>query len=146
DISLAQQHLIEIVKALALEPKVLILDEPTEHMDAIEVERLFSRIRRLTAENRTVIYISHRIHEVKAIADRVTVLRDGEVRGTFDGRSVSETEIINLIVGRALVTAYPPKPQAIDRTGAPILTIDSLGGAAFRNVSLKVYPGEIVGL
>ncbi|MEO8668531.1 MAG: ATP-binding cassette domain-containing protein, partial [Bauldia sp.] len=146
DISLAQQHLIEIVKALALEPKVLILDEPTEHMDAGEVERLFSRIRRITGENRTVIYISHRIHEVKAIADRVTVLRDGEVRGTFDGRSVSETEIINLIVGRALVTAYPPKPAVTDRGGRPILAVDGLSGAAFKNVRLNAYAGEIIGL
>jgi ribose transport system ATP-binding protein len=146
DISLAQQHLIEIVKALALEPKVLILDEPTEHMDATEVERLFSRIRRLAGENRTVIYISHRIHEVKAIADRVTVLRDGEARGTFDGRSVSEADIINLIVGRALTTAFPPKPQAIARTGMPILAVENLCGAAFRGVSLKAYAGEIIGL
>ncbi len=146
NISLAQQHLIEIVKALALEPRVLILDEPTEHMDAGEVDRLFRRIRRITAENRTVIYISHRIHEVKAIADRVTVLRDGEARGTFDAGSVSETEIINLIVGRALVTAYPPKPTSIDRSGHPVLAVEGLSGAAFRDVRLNAYPGEIIGL
>ena len=109
DISLAEQHIVEIVKALAIDPKVLILDEPTEHMDAPQVARLFDRVRTLTRANRTVIYISHRIHEVKAIADRVTVLRDGEARGTFDARTVDQGQIVNLIVGRALTTAFPPK-------------------------------------
>lgn len=146
DISLAHQHLIEIVKALALEPKVLILDEPTEHMVAEEVQLLFDRIDGLTKEGRTIVYISHRIHEVKAVADRVTVLRDGEIRGTFDAATVSESEIVNLVVGRELDAAFPPKPETIDRTGAPNLDVAGLSGSGFSDVSLKAFPGEIIGL
>ncbi|MDF1671526.1 MAG: ATP-binding cassette domain-containing protein [Roseovarius sp.] len=146
DISLANQHLIEIVKALALNPKVLILDEPTEHMVAEEVQLLFDRIRKIIAEGRTVVYISHRIHEVKAVADRVTVLRDGEIRGTFDAETVTESEIVNLVVGRQLDAAFPPKPETIDRTGTPNLEVAGLKGGAFVDVSLTAYPGEIIGL
>ena len=146
DIPLAQQHLVEIVKALALDPKVLILDEPTEHMVAEEAHILFARIRQLTAEGRAVVYISHRIHEVKAVADRVTVLRDGEVRKTFDAATVTEGEIINHVVGRTLDAAFPPKPATLDRSGVPGLTLEGLTGVAFRDVSFDVHKGEIIGL
>jgi ribose transport system ATP-binding protein len=146
DIPLAQQHLVEIVKALALEPDVLILDEPTEHMVAEEARRLFEVIRELTARGRTVIYISHRIHEVKAVADRITVLRDGEMRGTFDAGEVSEAEIINHVVGRKLEAAFPPKPTEIDPHGAPCLEVEGLTGHGYREVSFTVRPGEIIGL
>jgi len=146
DISLAEQHLIEIVKALALDPKILIFDEPTEHMDAEEVERLFRKIREITDAGRTVIYISHRIHEVKLISDRLTVLRDGEVRGTFDSDAVSESEIVNLIVGRTLDATFPPKLETMDHTGEPVLSIDAFSGAMFEHISIKVYHGEIIGL
>jgi len=146
DISLAEQHLVEIVKALAIDPKVLILDEPTEHMDAPQVARLFDRVRTLARDNRTVIYISHRIHEVKAIADRVTVLRDGEARGTFDARTVDQGQIVNLIVGRTLTTAFPPKAETIDRTGPAVLSVENLSGPGFSGVSLDVRPGEIIGI
>ena len=146
DISLAEQHLVEIVKALAIDPKVLILDEPTEHMDAPQVARLFDRVRTLTRDNRTVIYISHRIHEVKAIADRVTVLRDGGARGTFDAKTVDQGQIVNLIVGRTLTTAFPPKAEKIDRSAPAVLAVDDLSGPGFTGVSLELRPGEIIGL
>jgi len=146
DISLAEQHIVEIVKALAIDPRVLILDEPTEHMDAPQVARLFDRVRTLTRDNRTVIYISHRIHEVKAIADRVTVLRDGEARGTFDAKTVDEGQIVNLIVGRTLTTAFPPKAASIDRSAPALMAVDGLSGPGFSNVSLAIRPGEIIGI
>ncbi len=146
ELGLADQHVVEIVKALALDPGLLILDEPTEHMDAADVERLFARVRALAADGRAVIYISHRIHEVKAIADRLTVLRDGRVRGTFDAAAVDEAQIINLIVGRELQSAFPPKPAAIDRSGTAALDVRDLGGVGFAGVGLKAFAGEIVGL
>lgn len=146
DIPLAQQHVIEIVKALALNPSVLIFDEPTEHMLAEEAEILFAKIRELTVASCAIVYISHRIHEVKSIADRVTVLRDGEIRGTFDAETVTESEIINLVVGRTLEAAFPPKLEALDQSGTPTLRVEELGGRGFTDVSFDAYPGEIIGL
>jgi ribose transport system ATP-binding protein len=146
DLSLADQHLIEFVKALATDPKVLILDEPTEHMDREQVQQLFVGIRALVAQGCAVIYISHRIHEVKAIADRITVMRDGVACAVFDAGSVSEAEIINLVVGRTLDTAFPAKLKTCLQPGAPLLEIRDLSGPGFNSVSVKTWRGEIVGL
>ena len=145
DLSVEQRFIVEIAKALALKPEVLILDEPTEHLNSDEVQRLFRRVRELTAGRTAVIYISHRIPEVKEIADRVTVLRDGAVRGTFQASEVSETQIIELVVGRALDAVFPPK-GTVQSTSAPALVVTDLSGPQFHDFSLSVRPGEIVGL
>ena len=89
-LSVAERQLLEVARALALESKVLILDEPTESLTAAESERLFERIEAVKARGTAVVYISHRLPEVKRIADRLTVLRDGEGRGTFDAGAVSD--------------------------------------------------------
>jgi ribose transport system ATP-binding protein len=146
ELSLADQHLIELVRALATDPKVLVLDEPTEHMDRDQVQTLFAGIRAIVAQGKTVIYISHRIHEVKAIADRITVMRDGLVRGVFDAKSVNESEIINLVVGRTLEAKFPPKISAGDSAADTLLEVNDLSGPGFRSISLDVRRGEIVGL
>src|SRR4029077_19397388 len=96
-----QRFIVEIVKALAAKPKVLVLDEPTEHLLIEDVERLFERIRKITASGCAVVYISHRIREVQTIANRLTVLRDGQGQGTFNAAGLSEHQIVELIVGRA---------------------------------------------
>ena len=145
-LSMSEQHLVELIKATSLNPRVLILDEPTEHMDRDGIDRLFMRIRATTAAGCTVIYISHRIHEVKSIADRVTVLRDGETRGTFNVGDLDVQEIVNLVVGRALEAAFPPKAAAIDAEAAPVLAVDRLSGPGFSEVTLHARPGEIIGL
>jgi ribose transport system ATP-binding protein len=145
-LSMSEQHLVELIKATSLNPRVLILDEPTEHMDRDGIDRLFRRIHAATGAGCTVIYISHRIHEVKAIADRVTVLRDGETRGTFNVADLDVQEIVNLVVGRTLEAAFPPKAAAIDTEAAPVLAVDSLSGAGFSEVTLHARPGEIIGL
>ena len=82
---MADRQLVEIAKALALEPKVLVLDEPTESLTRAESERLFEQMRAIKERGTAVVYISHRLPEVQRIADRITVLRDGETRGTFAG-------------------------------------------------------------
>ena len=145
-LSMSEQHLVELIKATSLNPRVLILDEPTEHMDRDGIDRLFMRIWATTAAGCTVIYISHRIHEVKSIADRVTVLRDGETRGTFNVGDLDVQEIVNLVVGRALEAAFPPKAAAIDAEAAPVLAVDRLSGPGFSEVTLHARPGEIIGL
>ena len=104
-----QRFIVEIVKAVAAKPKVLVLDEPTEHLLAEDVERLFERIRNITASGCAVVYISHRIREVRKIANRLTVLRDGQGQGTYDAAGLSEQQIVELIVGRAVDSEFPPK-------------------------------------
>ncbi|WP_422733605.1 ATP-binding cassette domain-containing protein [Micromonospora sp. WMMD558] len=147
DLSVEQRFIVEIAKALVLKPKVLILDEPTEHLNKDEVNRLFQRVRELAAAGTAVVYISHRIPEVKEIADRLTVLRDGQVRGVFSADAVTETQIVELVVGRALGTVFPAKGSA---TGAvreeERLVVSGLTGRHFHDVSLTVKAGEIVGL
>ena len=104
-----ERFIVEIVKALAAKPKVLVLDEPTEHLLAEDVERLFERIRRITESGCGVVYISHRIREVRKIANRLTVLRDGQGQGTYQAAGLSEHQIVELIVGRAMDREFPPK-------------------------------------
>lgn len=147
DLSVEQRFVVEIAKALALKPRVLVLDEPTEHLNNDEVQRLFRRVRELTAANAAIVYISHRIPEVKEIADRITVLRDGRVRGTFQADEVSEAQIIELVVGRALDTVFPPKGSQSGSIGTEDrLVVAGLSGRHFHDISLTVKSGEIVGL
>jgi ribose transport system ATP-binding protein len=146
ELSVAQRQLVELAKALALEPRVLILDEPTAPLGVDSVDRMFSRVREATARDVAVVYISHRLPEVREIADVVTVMRDGEVRATaavMDG--VSDEEILSLIIGRTVSTAFPPKRQQAPG-GAAALSVRGLSGSGFTDVTLELQPGEIVGL
>ncbi|SCB47447.1 ATP-binding cassette domain-containing protein [Rhizobium multihospitium] len=138
------RFIVEIVKALACEPKVLVLDEPTEHLAAEDVSRLFARIREVTTRGASVIYISHRIREVQAIADRLTVLRDGEGQGTYNAATLSEDKIVSLIVGTSLDRTFPEK--AGSGVGEVILDIQNFSGPGFSHVTLNVRRGEILGL
>jgi ribose transport system ATP-binding protein len=138
-----QRFIVEIVKALASSPKVLVLDEPTEHLVAKDVERLFARIREVTAKGAAVVYISHRIREVQVIAQRITVLRDGEGQGTYNAADLSEDKIVSLIVGEDLDRTFPPKTIS---PGAVVLQLEDFSGPGFDGVDLEVRSGEIVGL
>jgi ribose transport system ATP-binding protein len=144
ELSSAEQQLVEIAKALSLDPRVLILDEPTAALRATEVQHLFDQIRRIREAGTAVVYISHRIPEITEIADRLTVLRDGENRGTFPVAEVSEDDILGLIVGRALSAMFPDKPGG--PAGAPVLELRGVTGENFDDVTLTVHAGEIVGL
>lgn len=137
-----QRFIVEIVKALAGDPKILVLDEPTEHLVADDVARLFTRIREITARGAAVIYISHRIREVQQIADRLTVLRDGEGQGTYDARNLSEDQIVSLIVGQDLDRTFPAKATG---TGDEILKVRDFSGPGFTDVTFSVRQGEILG-
>ena len=112
-LTVAQKHLLEIAKALALKPKVLILDEPTASLDQDATDMLFGRIRQVAGDGTAVIYITHRLAEVRQIAHRVTVLRDGRVRGSALVDEISDTDLVNLIIGRTLEAAFPPKSQRV---------------------------------
>ncbi len=147
ELSVAEHQLLEIARALALEAQVVILDEPTESLTAAESERLFERIADIRASGAAVVYISHRLPEVKRIADRLTVLRDGEGRGTFEAHAVSEADILRLIVGRSIDRVFPPRADpGVLGAAQPLLVVEGLAGSRFHDVDLAVRPGEIVGL
>ena len=147
ELSVEQRFVVEIAKALVLDPKVLILDEPTEHLSVEEVQRLFTKVRELVAAGTGVVYISHRIPEVKQIADRITVLRDGQVRGTFNANDIDEHQIIELVVGRALDTVFPVKGSMTGVVSEQLqLIATNLRGNHFHDINLSIRAGEIVGL
>jgi ribose transport system ATP-binding protein len=145
DLSVAERQLVEIAKALALRPKVLVLDEPTEALTAAETERLFAQIAKIKAKGTAVVYISHRLPEVRRISDRISVLRDGRFHGTFDAAGVSENEILALIIGRSVEWVFPEKTTRNDEA-APVLTTRNIRNHILQGVDVQVLPGEIVGL
>ena len=109
-LSVARRHLLELAKALAVSPRLLILDEPTAPLSLDSVELLFNWVRQLAANGTAVVYITHRLAEIRQIADRVTVLRDGRLRGTAAVSEISDEELLALIVGRTLEATFPAKP------------------------------------
>jgi ribose transport system ATP-binding protein len=143
-LSVAQKHLLEIAKALALKPKVLILDEPTASLDQDATDMLFSRIREVVKSGTSVIYITHRLAELRQIAQRVTVLRDGRYRGSASVNSISDADLLSLIVGRNLGSTFPPKYQ--DATEDSAFSVSRLRGKGFKDVSFDVSRGQIIGV
>lgn len=144
-LGVAQRHLLEVAKALASDPAVLILDEPTAALDADDSATLFAELRRLAADGMAVVYITHRLAEVRELCQHVTVLRDGTVRGSHRVADVSDAQLLELIVGRAVRTEFPAKAgtAAGER---PALSVEHLSDRAFHDVSLTAHAGEIVGL
>jgi ribose transport system ATP-binding protein len=143
-LTVAQKHLLEIAKALAIKPKVLILDEPTAPLDQESTDMLFGRIREVTKLGTSVIYITHRLAELRQIAQRVTVLRDGKYRGTSLVKDISDSDLLALIVGRQLGSTFPPKSPA--KGQEQVLQVSTLTGKKFSNVNFTAARGEIVGI
>jgi ribose transport system ATP-binding protein len=144
-LSLSQRQLIEVVKALLLDPKVLLLDEPTTALGPGEVEHLHSVVVGRAAKGVGVVYVSHRLPEVLTIADRVTVLRDGRSQGTHEGARMSEEGLISLMIGRPLEVAFPDRNGGADRREV-LLDVAALSGHRLGPVDLKLHRGEILGL
>jgi ribose transport system ATP-binding protein len=144
DLTVAQKHLLELAKALALNPKVLILDEPTASLDQDATDMLFARVRDLKAKGTSVIYITHRLAELRQIADRVTVLRDGRKRGSSLVSEVTNQDLLDMIVGRKLESAFPPK---CDDPAPPVnFEVHGLTGRKFSDVEFEVGRGQIIGV
>ena len=149
-LSLGEQQRVEILKALYREARILILDEPTAVLTPQEAESLFETVRVMAAEGRTVIFISHKLLEVKAVSDRVTILRDGRAITTVDTASATLRSLASLMVGREV-----PAVERIEREfgiGDPVLEVADLHAAgdrgveALRGVTLTLRSGEIVGI
>jgi len=144
DLTVAQQQVVEIAKALATDARILVMDEPSAALTAQEVERLFSVIRDLKKQGLGIVYISHRLEEVFAIADKVMVLRDGEQVGTLPVNEVKQDQLIEMMVGRKLEQEFPPRNVSI---GEPRLVVHGLRrGQAVRDVSLTIRRGEVLAL
>src|SRR5690606_24148325 len=143
-LSTAEQQRVEIAKALAVDAKVLILDEPTASLTEQETQELFGIIRELTAQGIAVLYISHRLDEIFEIGDRVTVMRDGAVVATKPVSELDEAKLVRLMVGRNVENLYPRSERS---PGEVRLQVRGLTrGTAVRDVSLDVRAGEILGL
>ena len=143
-LTVAQKHLLEIAKALAVKPKVLILDEPTASLDQDATDMLFGRIREIVKGGTSVIYITHRLAEIRQIAQRVTVLRDGKFRGTSLVSDISNNDLLALIVGRQLGSTFPPKSTGT--SSEVIFNVAGLSGKGFKDVSFEAARGQIIGV
>jgi ribose transport system ATP-binding protein len=144
DLSIAQQQLVEIARALLRDPKVLIMDEPTSSLPRTDAEHLFGVIVRMKARDVAVIYISHFLEECTRVCDHYTVLRDGSNVATGAMSSVTTAELIHHMVGRAVDELYPRIPHTI---GEPVLEVRGLAGAAKpRDVTFTLRRGEILGI
>lgn len=144
ELGLAERQSIEIARALSIQSKVLILDEPTTGLDSHEVDRLFDILRDLRGQGRGIVLISHRLPEVLAVADRVTVMKDGAVVTTRPIGDTTEDDLIALMVGRDVSMAYPPKATQIGDARLEVRNLSSPGN--FAGITLTLHRGEIVGL
>lgn len=143
-LTVAQQQLVEIGKALLLDSKLIVMDEPTAALSPQEVEGLFDVIRELKSQGISVIYISHRLNEIFKICDRITVLRDGKLVGTKATSELSKDQLIEMMVGRTLDQEFPKRDVTIRE---PLLEAKQLNrGSKVQDVSLTLNKGEIVAL
>jgi len=143
ELSVSQQQVVEIVKALSMHCKVIIFDEPTASLNEQEAERLFQIVTSLRARGLCVLYISHRLAEIFRICDEVSVLRDGKLITTSPVAEVTQQGLVERMVGRELADIYPAKAT---RCGEPVLEVNGLScGKLFGDVSFTVRAGEIVG-
>jgi ribose transport system ATP-binding protein len=144
-LGVAQQQIVEIAKALSQNARILVMDEPTAALSEPEIERLFSLIRKLKQDGVAVVYISHRLHEIFQIGDRITVLRDGRKIAELDPGHSDPTELVRTMIGREVSTTY--RHQFCARPAVPVLEVSGLEAAnGVRAATLTVRQGEIVGL
>ncbi|GHC60388.1 sugar ABC transporter ATP-binding protein [Neogemmobacter tilapiae] len=143
-LSISQQQLVEIAKALTLDCRILILDEPTAALTELEAQKLFTILRGLAARGIGIIYISHRMAEIFANCDRVTVMRDGQHIRTDEVADLTPSDVVNAMVGRKLDTLYPPKMNG--ERGAEILRVQGLTDRRYQDVSFTLHKGEILGI
>jgi ribose transport system ATP-binding protein len=141
--SIAMQQLIEIAKAISMDAKVIIMDEPTSALSGSEVDRLYGIVRDLQAQGVAIVFISHKLAEVFKISDEISVLRDGCMVGQVQPQQATTQDVIQLMVGRHIEDMYPPKDR---QTGEDVLVVEGLSNPPhFENVSFSLRKGEILG-
>ena len=144
ELSVPQQQMVEVAKALSMEARIVIFDEPTDTLAGKETEALFRMIRLLKAKEMGIIYISHRLEEIREIGDRVTVLRDGHLIGTLPVAETRLDELIRMMVGRDITDQFPRQRRPRGEVALEVKRLSLRG--ALHDVSLTVHEGEIVGL
>jgi ABC-type sugar transport system ATPase subunit len=137
-----QKQLVEIAKALSKKPSILILDEPTASLTESETRVFFPILQRLRNEAVTILYISHRLDEVFQLADRITILKDGQAQGTFDIETLDKQKLIKLMVGRDVINL---KSQST-KTDHVLLNVEKISSSKFKEISFQLHEGEILGL
>ena len=142
-LSPGQQTLISIARALAPTPGLIVMDEPTASLTDQEIEHLFAVIRALQRQGIAIVYVSHRLREIFAIADRVTVMRNGQVVITQPTTSLTEPDLVQLMTGRAVDAIYPPR---LDAAGVPVLRVENLTGDHVQAVDFTLHTGEVLGV
>ncbi|MGW2553552.1 sugar ABC transporter ATP-binding protein [Streptomyces sp. NPDC001635] len=147
ELSAAQQQIVSMARALSHDVRLIVMDEPSAALDPDEVDNLFRIVGDLTADDVAVVYISHRLEEIRRIGDRVTVLKDGRaVAGGLPAKSTPTREVVALMTGRNVEYVFPERPSSAP-TGAPVLQVRGLArDGEFAPLDLEIRPGEIVGL
>ena len=145
DIALSERQLVEIVRAVSHDPAVLFLDEPTSSLVEREVQWLFGQVARLRARGTAIVFTSHRWNEVAAIADRITVFRNGTGVGSFPAGALTEDAAVTLMTGRRVDTLYPPVPP-LAATAPVALAVAGLATSSLRDVSFSLRAGEVLGV
>jgi ribose transport system ATP-binding protein len=143
DLDVASQQMVEIAKAISLNAKVIVMDEPTAALNEAECEVLFALVEQLRASGTAIVYITHRMREVTRVADRVTVIKDGEVAASFDAVPQPD-EIVHAMVGRD-ISEYYPEPATPAEIGRRVLSVSGGGNEALHDIDLELRAGEIVG-
>ena len=144
NLSIAHQQMVEIARAISINARILIMDEPTSSLTLSEVDDLFRLVRRLRDEGTAIIFISHRLEELFELADRVTVLRDGAYVDTRAMKDVTRDDLIRMMVGRSITNMFPKQDV---KAGKVILKVDHLTrSGAFRDISFELREGEILGM
>jgi ribose transport system ATP-binding protein len=146
DLELAVKQKIEIARALYRNPTILLLDEPTSSLSGRDVDWLGEIIARERARGVTVVFISHRLHEVRAFCGRMTILRNGRHIATADVSEVPDSEVIRMIVGRSIGQAFPPRPSGRRALGNAVLSARGLSAGRTKDVSFDLHQGEILGI
>ncbi len=147
DLPLSRRQLVEIAKALVRNPRILILDEATSALTAADVRKVFAVLKRLRSEGLALLYISHRMAEIAELADECTVFRNGRNVGTFKSGAKTDTEIVEMMIGREYSHVFPPKPAPKAGTETPALEVRNLSwNNRLKDISLTARAGEIVGL
>jgi len=146
-LSIAERQLVEIARALAGHPRILVMDEPTTSLSSREATRLFAIIRQLKSEGIAIVYISHRMAEVYELADRVSVLRDGTLIGTLKKEEITAPTLVRMMVGRELSSFYTKEHRHPSADRKVVLEVENIGDGKFiKDCSFSVRAGEVVGL
>lgn len=146
DLAVSERQMVEIAKAVSYNSKIIVMDEPTSSLTEKEVEHLFRIIRKLREKGCGIVYISHKMEEIKAISDDITIMRDGKWITTEPVRDLTTEQIINMMVGRDLTNRFPPKDNVVKETILEVKGLTAQHQPSIQDVTFDLHKGEILGI